>query len=134
MSILHPCASPYKLSNFSNSKLFRQDRHRLPFLAVKIQIQTYSQPNTCLYTVKASRSQRVKNPNLQPQIDGASDESDYDVDSEEDEGGFASRNRFRGREGEKDYDRDPEFAEILGSCLDDPQKARSKVTQIIVLN
>uniref|UniRef100_A0A2P2KC95 Uncharacterized protein LOC103415859 n=1 Tax=Rhizophora mucronata TaxID=61149 RepID=A0A2P2KC95_RHIMU len=25
------------------------------------------------------------------------------------------------------YDKDPEFAEILGSCLDDPQKARSKV-------
>ena len=30
-------------------------------------------------------------------------------------------------EEEKDYDRDPELAEILGSCLDDPGKARTKV-------
>ncbi|CBI27953.3 unnamed protein product, partial [Vitis vinifera] len=28
-----------------------------------------------------------------------------------------------------DYDRNPEFAEILGSCLDDPQKARSKMEE-----
>uniref|UniRef100_A0A2P2KCA0 Uncharacterized protein n=1 Tax=Rhizophora mucronata TaxID=61149 RepID=A0A2P2KCA0_RHIMU len=27
------------------------------------------------------------------------------------------------------YDKDPEFAEILGSCLDDPQKARSKMEE-----
>lgn len=37
---------------------------------------------------------------------------------------------FGGREGEeKDYDRDPEFAEILGSCLDDPDKARAKMEE-----
>lgn len=37
---------------------------------------------------------------------------------------------FGGREGgEKDYDRDPEFAEILGSCLDDPDKAQSKMEE-----
>lgn len=38
---------------------------------------------------------------------------------------------FGAREGgEKDYDRDPEFAEILGSCIDDPDKAKSKVSLI----
>lgn len=31
------------------------------------------------------------------------------------------------RRDDKDYDKDPEFADILGSCLDDPLKARSKV-------
>lgn len=36
---------------------------------------------------------------------------------------------FGGREGEqKDYDKDPEFAEILGSCIDDPDEAKSKVS------
>lgn len=37
--------------------------------------------------------------------------------------------RFRERGEEKDYDRDPEFAEILGSCLDDPDKAQSKMEE-----
>ncbi|KAH6806547.1 oxidoreductase/transition metal ion-binding protein [Perilla frutescens var. frutescens] len=37
---------------------------------------------------------------------------------------------FGAREGEeKDYDRDPEFAEILGSCIDDPDKAKSKMEE-----
>lgn len=41
---------------------------------------------------------------------------------------------FGGREGEQnDYDRDPEFAEILGSCLDDPSKAQSKVSSSVFL-
>lgn len=47
---------------------------------------------------------------------------DYDGDD-----GFWSESGFRGREGEKDYDRDPEFAEIIGTSVDDPEKARSKV-------
>ncbi|KAJ6723646.1 hypothetical protein OIU74_008083 [Salix koriyanagi] len=33
------------------------------------------------------------------------------------------------RRDEKDYDKDPEFADILGSCLDDPLKARSKMEE-----
>lgn len=39
------------------------------------------------------------------------------------------RRRFRERAEERDYDRDPEFAEILGSCLDDPGKAQSKMEE-----
>jgi hypothetical protein len=34
---------------------------------------------------------------------------------------------YRGAE-EKDFDRNPEFAEILGGFLDDPQKAQSRVS------
>ncbi|MCE3049300.1 hypothetical protein HAX54_044563, partial [Datura stramonium] len=30
------------------------------------------------------------------------------------------------REDEKNYDKDPELAEILGSCLDDPDIAKSR--------
>lgn len=57
-------------------------------------------------------------------------ESEFDaldselVDEEELDG---PQRRFREKGEDKDYDRDPEFAEILGSCLDDPDKARSKV-------
>lgn len=56
---------------------------------------------------------------------------DYDGDDE-----FLNESGFRGREGEKDFDRDPEFAEIIGSSLDDPEKARSKVklSYIFILN
>ena len=57
----------------------------------------------------------------------------YDDDQYEEGDGFASRaSGFRGREDEKAYDKDPEFAEILGSCLDDPQKAQSKVSSSFV--
>jgi len=40
--------------------------------------------------------------------------------------------RFREREEQRDYDRDPEFAEILGSCLHDPGKAQSKVSSYLL--
>ncbi|KAL7134889.1 hypothetical protein ABFS83_11G055800 [Erythranthe nasuta] len=39
-------------------------------------------------------------------------------------GGFGDR-----KAEDKDYDKDPEFAEILGSCLDDPQKAQSRMEE-----
>lgn len=48
-------------------------------------------------------------------------------EEEEEEEEFTRSSAYRGRVDERDYDRDPEFAEILGSCLDDPQKAQSKV-------
>ncbi|CAO2836967.1 unnamed protein product [Amaranthus hypochondriacus] len=59
-------------------------------------------------------------------------ESEFDaldselVDEEELDG---PQRRFREKGEDKDYDRDPEFAEILGSCLDDPDKARSKMEE-----
>lgn len=50
-----------------------------------------------------------------------------DVEVQDDGELDGPQKRFRERGDEKDYDRDPEFAEILGSCLDDPDKAQSKV-------
>ncbi|MBA0827435.1 hypothetical protein Goarm_012217 [Gossypium armourianum] len=54
---------------------------------------------------------------------------DIEMDDEygDDNEGYEANSGFRGREEEKNYDKDPEFAEILGSCLDDPEKARSKM-------
>ncbi|KAK2631023.1 hypothetical protein EUGRSUZ_L03533 [Eucalyptus grandis] len=56
---------------------------------------------------------------------------DFDEEKGEEMNGFSpSGGGFGGREEEeKKYDRDPEFAEILGSCLDDPQKAQSKMEE-----
>lgn len=59
------------------------------------------------------------------------DDGDYiDVEMEEgEEEGFSRSRGFRGREDEKNYDKDPELAEILGSCLDDPDKAQSMMEE-----
>lgn len=49
--------------------------------------------------------------------------------SEGDEDGVLnSSGGYGGRGDGKDYDKDPELAEILASCFDDPQKAQSRVT------
>lgn len=56
------------------------------------------------------------------------EEDNDDIDFEEEDDEFSPRGRFRRSEKEQDYDRNPEFADIIGSCLDDPQKARSKVS------
>lgn len=54
----------------------------------------------------------------------------YDEEiEEEDYNEFSRKSMSEGRGGEKDYDRDPEFADIIGSSLDDPDKARSKVEE-----
>ncbi|XVE98040.1 hypothetical protein REPUB_Repub03eG0071000 [Reevesia pubescens] len=55
-------------------------------------------------------------------MDEEEEEEDDDDDNEE----YEAMSGYRGREEERNYDRDPEFAEILGSCLDDPQIAQSK--------
>ncbi|XP_048503718.1 uncharacterized protein LOC104900270 isoform X1 [Beta vulgaris subsp. vulgaris] len=59
-------------------------------------------------------------------------DNQYEVldDELQDEGELdGPQRRFREREEEKDYDKDPEFAEILGSCLDNPDKAQSKMEE-----
>ncbi|KAL2942838.1 60 kDa chaperonin 2 [Bienertia sinuspersici] len=57
-------------------------------------------------------------------------DSDNEIEALDEEGDLdGPQKRFRERGKEKDYDRDPEFAEILGSCLDDPDKAQSKMEE-----
>lgn len=57
------------------------------------------------------------------------DEEDYKAAEEE----FSHASAYRARRDERDYDRDPELAEILGSCFEDPKKAQSKVLLLICL-
>lgn len=85
------------------------------------------QPKTPLSNARA----RVKTQNSETQNekDSLTDDVNGDIFEDEEVDEFSPEGRFRLRgEEEKDYDRDPEFAEILGSVLDDPQKARSKVS------
>ncbi|XP_057507063.1 uncharacterized protein LOC130790147 [Actinidia eriantha] len=132
MYILHSCAPllqpPHQQSTFS-----RQSNNFPPCRTFAIRIPTCNQPKTSLFTARASRSQNTKTQNLKTQIEEHNDDYDGDFEGEEGdyigEDGFSSETRFRGREEEKDYDRDPEFAEILGSCLDDPAKARTKMEE-----
>lgn len=56
-----------------------------------------------------------------------------DVDEGRDDGDgrrYSGGGPYKGRD-EKDFDRNPEFAEILGGYLDDPEKAQSRVSNII---
>ena len=91
-----------------------------PFPTVSIRLWCYAQPRTPLCLAKATPEQNLNTLNLPDFGKG-----DDDFDGED---GFSIPRGFRGRDDEKDYDRDPEFAEILGTCLDDPEKARSKVS------
>uniref|UniRef100_A0A7C8YU46 DNA-directed RNA polymerase n=2 Tax=Opuntia streptacantha TaxID=393608 RepID=A0A7C8YU46_OPUST len=61
--------------------------------------------------------------NLDTEFDEVAD------DMQDDDELDGPQRRFRERAEQRDYDRDPEFAEILGSCLDDPGKAQSKMKE-----
>lgn len=84
-----------------------------------------------MFVAKAGRGLKLKTEKVSEGEDDK--EHDFiDIEAEveveaESEDRFSGRGGFTGREEEKDFDRDPEFAEIMGACLDDPQKARSKV-------
>ncbi|KAG6533843.1 hypothetical protein ZIOFF_007721 [Zingiber officinale] len=54
------------------------------------------------------------------------EEGEMEVD-----GFLNSSSGYRGRGNEEDYERDPELAEILGSCFDDPKKGQSRVEERI---
>ncbi|KAF6164302.1 hypothetical protein GIB67_010272, partial [Kingdonia uniflora] len=62
----------------------------------------------------------------QQQSDGITPNLDENYDEGEGEE-FSSETKFSGRHQEKDFDRDPEFAEILGSVLDEPEKAQARM-------
>ncbi|XP_020080242.1 uncharacterized protein LOC109703914 isoform X1 [Ananas comosus] len=64
-----------------------------------------------------------------PFAEGTSGDDEGDGDRGDE--GLAYSSGYRGGRDEKDYDRDPELAEILGSCFDDPQKAQARVEERI---
>ncbi|KAL5573044.1 hypothetical protein UlMin_022641 [Ulmus minor] len=121
MVILSSCAPILQIPKlaYTNSRLFN---FVTPFSTTGLPLHSYTRPKACLFVSKASGGQNLKTQNVEVEVD-------YDDEEDEDEIGFSARGGFRGRGEERDYDRDPEFAEILGSCLDNPEKAQSKMEE-----
>ncbi|KAJ7973740.1 Oxidoreductase/transition metal ion-binding protein (DUF3531) [Quillaja saponaria] len=115
MLILHSCAFSLPRPTIL-SQISLHDSNP-PFSTIALSIPCYARKRRFFCTAR-SRSESLNTHDLDGQID---DEGD-------DENGFSGRGRYTGKE-EKDYDRDPEFADILGSCLDDPQRAQSKMEE-----
>lgn len=128
MVILHTCAPFLQSPGFPLSSFSRQENCSLPFWAVRVPFQSFcGQPKTRIVVAKAGRGLKLKTQKENEGEDGK--EVGYGDDEEhEADDGFSSRSGFVGRGEGKEFDRDPEFAEIMGACLDDPQKARSKVS------
>ncbi|KAH9614445.1 hypothetical protein KSS87_002211 [Heliosperma pusillum] len=82
----------------------------------------FSKPASFMLKHLGVRLPRVQN--LNKEIEAVDDE-ELEFDDELD----GPYKRFRESGEEKDYDKDPEVADILGSCLDDPDKARSKMEE-----
>lgn len=90
----------------------------------------------CTYLVKAGEERRPISTDFLTHIKELEDEEEelhdddmaaIDWDKVEDE--FSPKGRSKREEEEMNYERDPEFAEILGASLDDPAKARDKIAE-----
>ncbi|GLT32234.1 hypothetical protein SLA2020_069140 [Shorea laevis] len=105
--------------NIASSVLPRRFYCIPPFPTAKYSPHCYTSMKISPVMLRIAGSQKTNAQSLERETgdDGYGDEEEE----------FAPPSGFRGREEEKNYDKDPEFAEILGSCLDDPQKARSKM-------
>ncbi|CAN1762094.1 hypothetical protein LINPERHAP1_LOCUS8204 [Linum perenne] len=99
-----------------------------PVSTLIITRQNYAPPlritTTKLFAAKLS--QNVSEEDVTKEVEVEVDEGDEFLEAE----GF----RVMGLEDDKGYDRDPELAEIMGSCLVDPEKAQSKVKICLNMN
>lgn len=123
MSILQFFQSP-RLSQFTIPQQFNNFNYNPPFPTILL---PSIQQRPCLHIANYSPKQ-TKPTNLEAQIDIEDDVIDIEIDDDEDDE-FSPRGRFKKRAEEQDYDKNPEFAEILSTCLDDPQKAQSKMEE-----
>ncbi|KAI3422892.1 uncharacterized protein J3R85_011632 [Psidium guajava] len=124
---LGPCASTQPRLNFAFAD---PPTSVSPCSTVHFSTRVRANSRSMTHVAKASRGSKSGARNSPIGEGGGGMIIDFDEEKGEETNGFSSSGGgFRGREEEKKYDRDPEFAEILGSCLDDPQKARSKMEE-----
>ncbi|XP_021641066.2 uncharacterized protein LOC110635879 isoform X3 [Hevea brasiliensis] len=131
MLIFQPCSSSLypKRTLSSQISLHRFSFPQLPTVAFPKQ-NHYARTGISFFGAKLNRAQRRSNQGVKREFEEEQENGgDYYNDDDDGENEFPSQVRFSGREEEKNYDKDPEFAEILGSCLDDPQKAQSKMEE-----
>ncbi|XP_024181812.1 uncharacterized protein LOC112187301 [Rosa chinensis] len=125
MAVLHSCAPFLQTPRVPLSLFSRQKHCSPPFWAVGGPFRSCNgQPKTSVLVAKAGR--RLK---LGTQKESEGEDGGFSDEEGEGEDGFSSGSGFMGRGEGKEFDRDPEFAEIMGACLDDPQKARSKMEE-----
>ncbi|KAL0834013.1 hypothetical protein Bca101_085902 [Brassica carinata] len=82
-----------------------------------------------IHAVRADWSRR----SVKVRVNGIGRELEEDGEEfeEEEEDEFTSRKResYGGKKEDINYDKDPEFADILGDCLDNPEKAQKKMEE-----
>jgi len=151
MIVLHPFAFPPYCTTITCSKPFSHDNNHFVPSSMALRIIP---KNARRRTSLCSASSQPKNLNgmdfnidvikedLELQGDGEggslaqgmyarSDEKDTvekeAQEGEDDDAGYSDQGPYTGRP-EKDYDRDPELANILGGFLENPQEAQSQVS------
>ncbi|CAI9100508.1 OLC1v1037628C4 [Oldenlandia corymbosa var. corymbosa] len=127
MFVLNPSPPFFQVTIRTPQLCYQQFHHYPPFLNVVNSIPPQFDKRVSEFTTKATQKHQFKMPNFEHL-----DEEEYDSDEEDDEedaGEFSGRRGFKGEEDGKDYDKDPEFADILGSVVDNPEKARTKMEE-----
>ncbi|KAI3956965.1 hypothetical protein MKX01_000999 [Papaver californicum] len=114
-SALHTCPKLILLAN-----------RQIQFSAtISVTLPCSTQTKTSPLVAKAERNDRSKNHEFPIDIEAFDVDDDNDISNDK----FPPHPKFMGGSGgneETDYDRDPEFAEILGDLLDNPDKAQSR--------
>lgn len=134
MFALNPSAAYLQLREVSSIAFPHQLNHNPPPLIVSQAIQTNLRTKKLVYIPEASTKRGNRRVKTRDSLESNEDEKIYDDEQYEEEreieseNEFSHRRGFGGKEEEKDFDKDPEFAEILGDYIDDPDKARSKVS------
>lgn len=125
---------PIQFTQIPVSKFTQFTKFPIFFTSIKL----HSTRNQCKQLVKAIENRVPKSTDLVTQIRELEAEGDVedhddndlvDIDWDKVEDEFSPK----GRDDEMNYDKDPEFAEILGTSLDDPAKAKSIVSQKVEL-
>lgn len=133
MLILHPYAPITSSLRFTTSQCLHSNS--LAFSPpAKLSLRVLSRRK---FTTLAGLAESVDAELVSPELMEPDDieEEQYEEEQYEEGDGFSARGGvYSGREGEKEYDKDPELAEILGGCLDDPQKAQARVSFSSILS
>lgn len=146
MIISHPFALLPSCTIITCSKPFSRNNHFIPSATVSLLVSGYDRTQTLLCSV---RSRRDNSRRKDFDIDITAEDQELDIDDsfspermyaegiddieenqeaeDDDSSRYLGQGPYKGNE-EKDHDRDPEFAEIIGGFLDDPQRAQSRVS------
>ncbi|XP_057720969.1 uncharacterized protein LOC130935295 [Arachis stenosperma] len=147
MNILHPFACLPLCNAIASTNLFPHNNQIMKFSLVSLQSSSYARTWTPLccsrggftnlngedFNIDLIKEDLAdddgSSETLAQEIYGRRKTKDIDLEGlkeDNDVGGYYGQGPFTGRP-EKDHERDPEVADILGSLLDDPQKAQSKM-------